>query len=225
MTASSGVWREVAAEFLGTFLLLGFGTAVVAQVVLSGGTHGSYLSINLGWGLAVTMGVYASAGVSGAHLNPAVTVAFAACRRFPRGEVLPYVAAQAVGAIVGASLLRVLFGAVGGLGATRPASSAWQALGLEAAMTAALMFVVAAVATDGRAVGSMAGVAIGAVVGLEAIFGGPISGASMNPARSLGPAVAALDGRFLWIYVLAPLVGAVAGAFAYEAVRVEEPRR
>ncbi|MCI0586497.1 MAG: aquaporin [Planctomycetes bacterium] len=218
------LWQRCLAEGIGAgFLVFAGCGAIVVDAVSGGGV--TPVGIGATFGLVVLALVYALGHVSGAHLNPAVTVAFAACRRFPRGEVLPYVAAQAVGAIVGASLLRVLFGAVGGLGATRPASSAWQALGLEAAMTAALMFVVAAVATDGRAVGSMAGVAIGAVVGLEAIFGGPISGASMNPARSLGPAVAALDGRFLWIYVLAPLVGAVAGAFAYEAVRVEEPRR
>jgi aquaporin NIP len=141
------------------------------------------------FGLIIMVMVAATGHISGAHVNPAVTISFSLTRHVPWRDVPAYVAAQLLGAVGGALTLWVLFGNVAGLGATLPAGGALQSLGLEMLLSAALMFVIMAVATDTRAVGQLAALAIGATVGLNALWGGPISGASMNPARSLGPAL------------------------------------
>jgi aquaporin NIP len=169
--------------------------------------------------------VYATGHLSGAHINPAVTVAFVVTRHFPARDALAYVGAQVVGAIAAALvLLAVWTGAPADLGATVPSVGAGSALVYEFLLTAFLMFVILAVATDTRAVGSAAAIAIGGTIALDALFGGPVSGASMNPARSLGPALVAGEWQDFWVYLAGPLLGACAGAFAYQAVRGEHPQ-
>jgi len=163
--------------------------------------------------------IYAVGHVSGAHFNPAVTFAFALTRHFPWPRVIAYWAAQLVGALLAAALLRSSLGNIAHVGATLPAGSQAQSFLWEAVMTAFLMFVILAVATDTRAVGEAAAIAIGGTVGLDAMFGGPISGASMNPARSIGPAVVSGELHALWLYIVAPLVGASIGALLYQVVR------
>ena len=157
--------------------------------------------------------------ISGGHFNPGVTLAFAASRHFPLKHVLPYWTAQFVAAIAAASVLRLIFGDVANLGATQPSGSAVQSFSLELLLTFGLMFVIISVATDSRAVGQAAAIAIGATVGLEAMFGGPISGASMNTARSFGPALVSGEFNALWLYFIAPPIGALLGAWTYQAIR------
>jgi aquaporin NIP len=164
--------------------------------------------------------VYATGHLSGAHLNPAVTLAFTLTRHLPARDAASYIGAQLLGAIAAATLLLAIWPSEpAALGTTLPTVAAGSAFAYEAILSAFLMFTIMAVATDTRAVGAGAAIAIGGVVGLDALFGGPITGASMNPARSLAPAL--LSGTFqdLWIYLTAPLLGAAAGALAYQAVR------
>jgi MIP family channel proteins len=161
--------------------------------------------------------------ISGAHLNPAVTAGFALGRHFPLRLVLPYWAAQIGGAVAAALLLRSSLGTIGDLGATTPAGSSSQAVLWEAVLTAFLMLVILAVATDTRAQGQLAALAIGGTVALDALFGGPITGASMNPARSLAPAIAGGPATGLWIYLVAPLAGAAASTVLYHYLAIREP--
>ena len=214
----TGLARKVGAEAIGTFALVFAGCGAIMIDQLTGGAL-SHLGVGLTFGFVIMVMVYATGHISGAHLNPAVTVAFAAIGRFPWKEVPAYVVGQVVAALVAALLLNALFGPVANLGTTLPAGAASQSLVLECVITFFLMFVITAVATDGRASGQMAGFAIGATVGLCAIFAGPVSGASMNPARSLGPALISMNLASQWIYVVGPLVGALLGALAYHFVR------
>jgi aquaporin NIP len=147
--------------------------------------------------------------VSGAHLNPAVTIGFVAARRFPLRSAGPYIAAQCSGALLASAVLRLLFPGHATLGATIPSGAVLQSLALEIAMTWILMLVILSVSAGSKERGLMAGIAIGAVVALEALFGGPISGASMNPARSIGPALVSGQLGHLWIYLVAPIAGAL----------------
>jgi MIP family channel proteins len=163
--------------------------------------------------------------ISGAHFNPAVTLAFAFVRRFPWREVPVYVMSQLSGAVCGTFLLRTLFGTMANLGATLPSANPIQSLGIEFFMTAGLMFVITAVATDFRVPSPLASIAIGATVTLGALWGGPISGASMNPARSFGPALVAGVWSYQWIYWLGPLLGAASGVLVYEMIRLPLPDR
>jgi aquaporin NIP len=167
--------------------------------------------------------IYAVGHVSGAHFNPGVTLAFALTRHFPWPRVFLYWGAQVVGAILAAVLLRASLGDVAHVGASLPSGSQAQSFLWEVVLTFLLMFVIMAVATDARAFGEAAAVAVGGTVALDALFGGPISGASMNPARSLGPALVSGDLQALWIYLTAPLLGAALGAFVYQLVRGNEP--
>lgn len=216
--------QKVVAEGLGTFALVFIGCGAI----LVDAEHGAGLGttgIALAFGLVVMVMIYALGHVSGAHFNPAVTLAFAARATLPWREVVPYVLGQCAGAVLGALLLRGILDPTGGLGATQPSGGVWPSLALEGVLTFFLMFVITSVATDARAVGSMAGLAIGGTVAIGAMVGGPISGASMNPARSLGPALVAGDVGALWLYVLGPCVGALCGAFLYRAICCQAPAR
>lgn len=209
--------RRYLAEFIGTFGLVfaGCGAIVINDVTGGQVTH---VGIGLTFGLVVAAMIYATGHLSGAHLNPAVSLAFACTRHFPRRDLLPYWIAQLLGGVAAGAMLRLLFGPAASLGATLPRGPAWQSLVLEGLLTFLLMFVIMAMATDSRAVGHSAALAIGATVGLEALFAGPISGASMNPARSFGPALA--SGAFAnhWVYWAGPCVGGLLGAVAYESL-------
>jgi MIP family channel proteins len=166
--------------------------------------------------------IYATGHLSGAHINPAVTIAFSLGRHFPGREAAVYIPAQLVGAVAGALLLRLAWeGTPANLGATVPSVGIGAALVYETVMTAFLMFVIMAVATDTRAVGAAAAIAIGGTVALDAIFGGDVTGASMNPARSFGPALVSGEWQDFWIYVVGPLLGAALGAVAYAFARGE----
>ena len=211
------VLQRAGAELVGTYALVTAGCGAI--VVDSLGHALGHTGVAASFGLVILVAVAATGHLSGAHLNPAVTVAFATCRHFPWREVPIYVAAQLVGAMAGAWTLAGLFGTRAGLGATVPAGTAAQSLGMEVLLSAVLLFVITAVATDSRAVGELAALAIGATVALDALWGGPVSGASMNPARSFGPALVAGVWRNHWVYWLGPLAGAVLGASAYERLR------
>jgi MIP family channel proteins len=183
------------------------------------------VGVALVFGLVIMVMVYATGHLSGAHINPAVTFAFTATRHFPARDGLAYGGAQLAGAAAGALLLLSAWpDQPAQLGATVPSVGAGTALVYEVVMTGFLMFVIMAVATDTRAVGAAAAIAIGGTVGLDALFGGPVTGASMNPARSFGPALAAGEWSDFWLYVAGPLAGAAAGALAYQLVRGEHPR-
>lgn len=211
--------RALLAEAIGTFALV-FAGAGAIMVDAETGALG-HLGVALAFGLVIMVMIYALGHVSGAHFNPAVTFAFALTRHFPWPRAVAYAVVQVGAAIGAAMLLRGSLGDVGEIGRTLPAGSDAQSLLWEAVLSFLLMLVIMAVATDTRAVGEAAAIAIGGTVGLCALVGGPVSGASMNPARSIGPAIAAGEPRALWLYVAGPIVGTVLGALAYQAVRSE----
>jgi aquaporin NIP len=218
------LFRRAAAEGLGVFALVFAGCGAIVTEAEHPGTHG-VIGIAFVFGLIVMAMVYATGHLSGAHLNPAVTLAFTLTRHFPRAEALAYLLAQLAGALVAAGLLAAVWPSQpAALGTTLPTVGVGSAFVYEVVLTAFLMFVIMAVATDTRAVGAGAAIAIGGTVGLDALFGGPITGASMNPARSLGPALVSGELHDLWIYLTAPLLGAAIGALAYQLVRGEHPR-
>ena len=179
------------------------------------------VGIAISFGLVIMAMIYAVGHVSGAHFNPAVTFAFAVTRHFPWSRAMGYWAAQLLGAFAAAALLRASLGNISHVGATQPSGSQAQSFVWELVLSALLMFVILAVATDTRAVGEAAAVAIGGTIGLAAMFAGPISGASMNPARSIAPAFVSGDLHALWLYIVAPILGASIGAVAYQFVRGE----
>ena len=209
--------RAHLAEALGTFALVFVGCGAIAVDAQSGQLGHS--GIALAFGLVIAVMIYALGHISGAHFNPAVSVGFAVGRHFPWSRVATYSVAQIAGAILGALLLSISLGPATDLGVTQPAGSDLQALAWEAAFTFFLMLVITAVATDTRAVGEAAALAIGGAVAMGAFVAGPISGASMNPARSLGPALVAGDLTGIWIYLLGPILGAVAAAVVYRYLR------
>lgn len=214
---STSLFRRTVAEALGTYALV---TAGCGAIIVNSSTGAlTHVGVAFTFGLIVMVMIAATGHLSGAHLNPAVTVAFALTRHFPWANVPLYIIGQCFGAIAAAVTLQGLFGPVANLGATVPAGSAFQSLGLEVLLTAVLMFVIISVATDTRAVGQLAAVAIGATVALDALWGGPISGASMNPARSFGPALVAGVWHDQWVYWLGPLLGAPLGAILYQYLR------
>jgi aquaporin NIP len=211
--------RRVVAELIATFCLVFAGTGAIVVNGISDGQLG-HGGVAAAFGIVVAIMIFAVGHISGAHMNPAVTAGFAVGRHFPLAEVVPYWTAQMAGAILASLSLRALFGTAHGLGVTQPAHvGPFSALVLEAGLTAVLMIVVLAVATDTRAAGSLAAIAIGATIGLEALVMGPITGASMNPARSLAPALVAGDWTNLWLYLVAPVAGAVIGVAVYELLR------
>lgn len=178
----------------------------------------THVGIAATFGLIIFTMISAVGHISGAHFNPAVTIAFAAAGHFPWRRVVPYVAGQVIGALLASLLLRGMFGNIAHLGATLPHGSDGQSFVLEVVLTFFLMFVIFSVATDARAVTQAAAFAIGGTVGLEAMFAGPITGASMNPARSLAPAIVTGTWSSLWLYILAPVLGAIAGAWMYRLI-------
>ena len=214
--------RSLVAEAIGTFALVFAGAGAVMVDAKTGAL--GHVGVAITFGLVIMVMIYAVGHISGAHFNGAVTFAFALTRHFPWPRAAGYWAAQASGAIVAALLLRASLGDIANVGATLPSGSQAQSFFFELVMTAFLMFVILAVATDTRAVGEAAAIAIGGTIGLDAMFGGPISGASMNPMRSLGPAVASGNFRALWLYLVAPVLGAAIGALAYQLVRGEQPQ-
>ncbi len=208
-------------ELVGTCLLVFVATGVVVANTAAGGAI-THAGIAIATGLVVTAMVYSLGHLTGAHFNPAVSLAFAVGRHFPVRDLVPYWLAQLLGAILASLVVRALWGDVAGLGATLPGLSDGRALLLEALLTFMLMFVITAVATDTRAVGQGAALAIGFTVLLAVMFAGPASGASMNPARSLGPALVSGTWAHQWIYVVGPLAGSVCGVLTYEAIRKAE---
>jgi MIP family channel proteins len=211
--------RPLVAEAVGTFALVFAGAGAI---VVDARTHTlGHVGVAITFGLVIMAMIYAVGHVSGAHFNPAVTFAFALTRHFPWPRAATYWAAQLSGALLAALLIRGSLGTDAHLGATLPSGSQAQSFVWELVLTFFLMFVIMAVATDTRAVGEAAAIAIGGTVGLDAMFGGPISGASMNPARSLGPALVGGDLHALWLYIAAPLIGAALGGLTYQFVRAE----
>lgn len=209
---------KYAAEIFGTFGLVFAGTGALVIDAATGGAV-THVGIAATFGLVVMAMIYAVGDVSGAHLNPAVTVAFFVSRRLPGRCVLPYIVSQLAGALAASIVLLLLFGNRASLGATLPAGSAWQSFGLELVLTCMLMFVILCVSTGPKEVGTMAGIAIGGVVALEAMFAGPICGASMNPARSLAPALVSGNLHALWVYLIAPVLGAIAAVPLWRLTR------
>jgi aquaporin Z len=201
--------QQVAAEFLGTFTLVFCGTGAV---VIDAVTHGAvtHVGIALTFGLVIASLIYAFGHVSGAHFNPAVTIGMCIAKRFSGANVVFYLLSQIAGALAGSVLLRVLFSNEACLGATLPlGGNELQSFVLEAVLTFILMLVILCVTSGPKEVGIMAGLAIGGIIGLEALFAGPISGASMNPARSLAPALVSGNLTSLWVYLTAPVLGAL----------------
>jgi aquaporin NIP len=216
-----GVVRRAGAEAFAAFAVVFAGCGAVVANAEYDGALGS-VGVALAFGLVIMAMVYATGHLSGAHINPAVTAAFTLTRHFPAREAAAYVAAQLTGALLAALLLVAVWPEQpAALGATVPTVGAGSALVYELVSTAFLMFVIMAVATDTRAVGAGAAIAIGGTVGLDALFGGAVTGASMNPARSFGPALVAGEWTEFWVYVAGPIAGAGVGAVAYQLVRGE----
>ncbi len=222
MTDDSAFARSLVAEAIGTFSLVFAGCGAIVVDAKTGAL--GHLGVAFSFGLVIMVMIYALGHISGAHFNPAVTFAFALTRHFPWTRTAAYWVAQLAGALLAAALLRGSLGEHGHDGATLPSGSQGQAFLWELVLTFFLMFVIMAVATDSRAVGEAAAIAIGGTVGLDALFGGPISGASMNPARSAGPAIVSGDLHALWLYVVAPATGAALAGLTYQFLRGERTR-
>ena len=212
--------KQLSAEAIGTFCLVFAGTGAMVVNDFSGGAV-THVGIAVSFGLVVMAMIYALGDISGAHFNPAVTLGFVAARRLPLKRAAPFILSQITGGLLASLCLRVLFPGHEFLGATLPAGAVSQAFAFEVVLTFFLMFVILGVSTGAKEKGITAGLAIGSTVMLAAMFGGPISGASMNPARSIGPAVAADHWSFLWMYILAPIIGALIAVLACRCVREE----
>jgi aquaporin Z len=210
--------RRIVAESLGTFFLVLIGPGAVMVNAMSGGAI-THVGVSLAFAFIVTAMIYTIGHISGAHLNPAVTIAFWAIGRFPRREIVPYVLAQCIGATLASAVLRSILGSVGQLGATLSTIATVGTLIVELLLSFVLMFVIMAVATDDRASPGFAPIAIGLTVGFCALMGGPLTGASMNPARSLGPALIGGLWDQHWLYWAGPIMGMLLAAHTYEWLR------
>ncbi len=207
--------RQIA-ELIATFMLIFIGTGAATVNELTGDI--THAGVALSFGLVVLAMIYAVGDISGAHMNPAVTIGFAFSKRFAWKDVTGYIVAQSIGAILASAALKILFMDSKFLGASEPSGTLFQSLFLEAILTFILMFVVLCVSTGAKEKGIMAGVAIGAVIAFEAMMGGPISGASMNPARSLSPALLAGRLNTLWLYIVGPILGAILAVPAFQGM-------
>lgn len=204
-------------ELIGTYALVFCGTGAIMINDITGGAV-THVGIALTFGLIVTAMIYSVGHISGAHFNPAVSIGFYIAGKFPLNEVLPYISFQLIGAILASGTLYLLFPGCETMGQTNPAGPIMQTFILEIILTYFLMFVIINVATGSKELGTMAGIAIGMTVMLEAAFAGPITGASMNPARSISPALFALDFNHLWIYIVAPIIGSVMAIISWKAI-------
>ncbi|KAK6129251.1 hypothetical protein DH2020_036960 [Rehmannia glutinosa] len=213
--------KKVIAEIIATFLLV-FVTCGSAALSASDEHKVSRLGASVAGGLIVTVMIYAVGHISGAHMNPAVTLAFAAVRHFPWIQVPFYAAAQLTGATVAGFTLRVLLQPIKHVGTTSPSGTDIQALVMEIVVTFSMMFITSAVATDTKAIGELAGIAVGSAVCITSILAGPISGGSMNPARTIGPAIASNYYKGVWVYVIGPVCGTLLGAWSYNFIRVSD---
>ncbi len=211
--------KNYIAEFLGTFAMVFCGTAAMVVNDLTGVI--THPGVAITWGLIVMGMIYAFAEISGAHFNPAVTIAFSYAKKFPWREVPKYILAQCLGAIFASLLVFMLWPESETLGATIPSIIAWKAFVLEFLLTFFLMLVIINVSTGSKETGTMAGIAIGGIVLLEAMFAGPMTKASMNPARSIGPALVSGHLSDLWLYILAPILGALAAVISCKLVKDE----
>lgn len=213
--------RKYWAEFFGTYILVFVGCGAIIINSITAGTV-SHLGIGLSFGLVVMTMIYAIGEISGSHINPAVTIAFAVAKRFNIKEVIPYLISQIFGASFASATLFILFPNVSNLGETLPLHNNWQqSFILEMILTFILMFVILNVSTGAKEKGITAALAIGGVVAFEAIFAGPISGASMNPARSLAPALFG-DLTYIWVYVFAPIIGSILAVFCCKLIQKED---
>jgi aquaporin NIP len=212
--------RKYLAEIIGTFALVFCGTGAIVINQQSGGAI-THVGVAITFGLIVTTMIYTVGDISGAHLNPAVTIAFGVAREFPAKEIPPYILSQAVGAFIASGALRLLFPENVLLGSTMPAGSDMQSFILETILTFLLMFVILQVAKGSKEQGMFAGLAIGFVVLLEAMFAGPVCGASMNPIRSLSPALVSGHLEHLWIYLTAPILGAIIAVVCWKGLKIK----
>jgi len=210
--------KQYLSEFIGTFILVFAGCGAIVTNEFSNGTV-THSGIALTFGLVVSALIYAFGDVSGAHFNPAVTLAFTYAKKFPIQKVTPYIIAQTLGAIAGAGMLLLLFPDNELLGTTLPKIDVWRVFIFEMLLTYILMVVIINVSTGAKEIGIIAGMAIGGVVWFEAQFAGPITGASMNPARSIGPALVSGHIEHLWLYIVAPIVGAILAVLTCKIVK------
>lgn len=220
----SSLKARLTAEFIGTYILVFAGTGAIVVEMLTGAM--GHVGIALTFGLVVTAMIYAFGHISGAHINPAVSIAFVVMGEFEKRELIPYIVVQILGAVLASATLYLLFIVeikemvdVAYLGATLPRGSWWQSFLFEFILTFILMLVISSSAVHAKAVKSFAGIAIGFTVGLEAMFAGPICGASMNPARSIAPALVSGHFEHLWLYIVATVLGAVASVFVYNVIK------
>lgn len=211
--------KKLIAELLGTFGLVLFGTGAVIINQVYGGVI-THLGIAIAFGLAVTVMIFTFGDISGAHLNPAVTLAFFSLKRFPGKLVVPYIVSQIVGALLASLLLHSLFTESQTLGETLPSISAPRAFCVEIILSMALMLTILSVSSGSKEKGMMAAIAIGAMVWLEALVFGPVTGASMNPARSLAPALISQQYDALWIYIGAPITGTLVAGLLWKFFKV-----
>ncbi len=211
------MFKESMAEFIGTFALVFAGTGAIVDDSLTGQL--GHIGVAMSFGLVVGVLVCSLGHISKAHFNPAVTIGFFSISKMEKNLVLPYIIAQIGGAIFASALIYIIFGNSGNLGVTMPSGPWTQSFILEIIMTFFLMLVIISVATDARVKPEVSGIAIGGTVALDALFGGPISGASMNPARSLGPAIIGRIFEHQWIYLVAPVIGSLIAVETYEFIR------
>ncbi|XP_065857261.1 aquaporin NIP2-1-like [Euphorbia lathyris] len=216
---SPGFLRKIAAELIATYIMV-FITCGTSSLTQQGTI--SKLAASMSGGFIVTVMIYAVGHVSSAHMNPTVTLAFASLGHFPWNQVPFYGAAQITGSVYASFTLKVLLEPIKDVGTTSPSGSDVQALIMEMVVTFTMMFVTSAVATDTKAIGELAGIAVGSSVCITSILAGPVSGGSMNPARTLGPAIASGHYKSLWVYFVGPVVGTLLGAWSYNLIRVTD---